>query len=335
MGFSKLCGNEAVKKSLIRAVRQNRISNSYVFEGISGVGKRFCAEIFAGTLVCADENAPCGVCQGCTMAKNNIHPDIIHIEHDEDKASIGVDNIRENIIKEAYIKPYYAKRKVFIIGDGDALSIEAQNAFLKVLEEPPENVTFIICVTKQDKLLDTVLSRSLVLSFFPLSYNEVYNYLIENYGESEHTSLIARLSQGSIGTAVSMLSDENITALFEESINQITMLKNEPAKVREVADFLIKEKESIEKVIDFMLTYIRDCVFVKEGICEKVVYENKLSNMRVFCGNLSKKSLVLAFDRLIEFKVRLTQNLNYDASALETVMRIWEDFHDKSSGHKI
>ena len=84
-----------------------------------------------------------------------------------------------------------------------------------------------------------------------------------------------------------------------------------------------------------MLTFLRDCVFVKSGLENRVIYDNKLSQMRVFTEGVSKKGLVLAFDRLTDFKLRLKQNLNYNASVSETMMRIWEDFHDKGSGHQV
>lgn len=336
MGFDEVFGNAPAKKSLMRALSLNRISNAYVLEGIAGVGKRLAAEVFARGLVCESaENAPCDTCPACRKAKQNGHPDIIHLTNRSGKASIGVDDVREQILNEVYFKPYMAARRVFIIGDGDALSIEAQNALLKVLEEPPSYVTFLICVTKQDKLLDTVLSRSCVIPFFPLPNEEVASYLAAQFGESEKTRLFARLSQGSIGAAVSLASDENTERLFEESIACILRLKKNAANVRETVDFLVNEKEHIGEITDFCQTFLRDCVFVQSGLTHQVIYENKQSEMRVFCDGIRKKSLISAFDRLTEFRLRLKQNLNYNASVSETVMRIWEDFHDKSSGHQI
>ncbi len=335
MGFNELCGNEAARKSLENAVLKDRVSNSYVFEGKNGVGKGLCAEIFAKSLVCEGDTPPCDVCSACKKAMSYNHPDIIYLEKPKDKASIGVDEIREKILGEVYLKPYLAKRRIFIIKDGDILSAEAQNALLKVLEEPPENVTFIICVTSQDKLLSTVLSRSFTVSFSPLSFDEVYKFLSQKYGDSEDTRLIARLSQGSIGEAVSLMADEKSLYLFEESVKNIINLKKDASKARDAADFMIEERENIEKVTDFFLTFIRDCVFVKTGLENLIIYENKLSDMRVFCDGISKKSLILAFGRLNDFKLRLAQNLNYNASVMDTVMHIWEDFHDKGSGHKI
>lgn len=339
MGFDKLYGNEPVKKSLIKALETGHISNSYVFEGIAGVGKRFCADIFAGALVC-ENNAgngvgPCGVCSACVKAASKNHPDIIRLERMSGKTSVGVDEVREQILSEVFLKPYLARRRVFIIGDGDLLSVEAQNALLKVLEEPPEYVTFMICVTGQDNLLATVLSRSCVISFFPLSYEEVSGCLAERFGEGDRVRLSAGLAQGSIGAALNFMSDDRAEKLFEDSVEHMTELSRGAVKVREAADFMIEEKENIGQIIDFMLTFIRDCVFVKYGLEGRVIYDGKLSQMRVFTAGIEKKGLVSAFNRLIDLKLRLKQNLNFNASVSETVMRIWEDFHDKGSGHQI
>ncbi len=336
MSFTEVYGNEAAKKSLKNAILNDRISNSYVIEGIKGVGKKLLAEVFSRALVCESEGEkPCGVCSNCRKAITKNHPDLIYLKKPEDKASIGVEDVREQILTEIHLRPYLAKRRVFLIGDGDAMSVEAQNALLKVLEEPPSYVTFLICVTKQEKLLDTVLSRSQVVSMFPLSADEIETYLDAKNGKNEKHKLFARLAQGSIGTAFSLLTDENTEKLFEESIRAIAALKNREENIHEATSFFIAEKENIQTVIDFCQTFLRDCVFVKTGMDGQVIYENKLSEMRVFIEGIPKRSLVSAFDRLTDFRLRLKQNLNFSASASETVMRIWEDFHDKSSGHQI
>lgn len=338
MGFDKLYGHESVKKSLKKALETGHISNSYVFEGIVGVGKRFCAELFAQALVCEGNDLkgrPCGVCSACVKVASKNHPDIIRLEQTSGKASVGVDDVREQILNEVYLKPYLAQRKVFIIGNGDALSVEAQNALLKVLEEPPEYVTFIICVTEQDKLLTTVLSRSCVVSFFPLSFEEVSGCLEKRFGVDDRVKLFARLSRGSIGIALAFMSEGGTEKLFEASVAHIAALKYDAVKVRDTVDFMIEEKENVTQITDFMLTFLRDCVFIKSGLEKRVIYDSKLSQMRVFTDGISKKRLVSAFDRLVDFKLRLKQNLNYGASVSETVMRLWEDFHDKGSGHSV
>ena len=328
MGFDEIFGNEPAKRNLINAIQNDHISNAYVLEGIQGIGKRLTAEIFARGLVCESRGAvPCDSCSACRKAKSYNHPDIVYLKKTGDKASIGVDDVREQILNEVYLKPYLSSRRVFVIGEGDALSIEAQNALLKILEEPPAYVTFVICVTKQDKLLNTVLSRCSVVAFFPLAYDEVATYLEKRFGANEKLRLCARLSQGSIGVAISLVSDGSTEQLYEDTVQAVLRLKKDACSVREMADFMITEKDRISQVIDFFQTFLRDCVFVKSGMELCVIYENKRSTMHVFCDGISKKGLISAFDRLTDFRLRLKQNLNYHASVSETVMRIWEDFH--------
>lgn len=329
MSFNKLYGHETIKKSLISAVMHDRVSNAYVFEGIEGVGKKLCAKIFAQALVCKKEDAPCGRCQMCIQAKARTLPDIIYVVKDSDKTQIGVDNVREQVIAEAYLKPRFAKRKIFVIEQGDILSDEAQNALLKVLEEPPSYVTFIICVTKKEKLLQTVLSRSQTISFFPLPCDVIENYLLEfTEIKEDEASILAKLSQGSIGTAVALANDEDKKARIEKALTALMNLKKGAQYICEMVDFLTQEKENTTEIIDYLMTFLRDCVMVKTDLSEKVVFSNKLSDMMVFTQDLTKKKLISAFDKLSGLKVSLKQNLKYSATVSETVMRIWEDFHD-------
>ena len=328
MDFSCLYGHEAVKKSLGLAIAQDRISNAYVFEGIEGVGKKLCARIFSQALVCSGENPPCDICPMCIQTTARTLPDIITVIKDEDKTQIGVDNVREQVIKEVYLKPRFAKRKIFIIEQGDILSIDAQNALLKVLEEPPSYVTFIICVTSKEKLLPTVLSRSQIISFFPLSANVIEDYLVSCGNEIDKAKAVSRLSRGSIGTAIELISDSAKIEKIEKTIKCIINLQKNSLAIREMVDFLTEEKENISEILDFSMTFLRDCVFLKTDMAENIIFLEHLSEMRVFTKNLSKKELISAFDKLSGLKISLKQNLNFNATVSEAVMRIWEELHD-------
>ena len=330
MNFSQLYGHETVKRSLELSISQDRISNAYVFEGIEGVGKKLCAKIFSQALVCeSKEDVPCGKCSLCIQAQAMTLPDIIYLKKDKDKASIGVENVRQQIIAEAYLKPRNAGRKVFVIEEGDLLSVEAQNALLKVLEEPPYYVTFIICVTSKEKLLSTVLSRSQTVTFFPLSCDTVAQYLADRGDVApDDIQLISKLSMGSIGTAISLCADNTKKDRMDKSITALINLKKNALRIREMVDFLTEEKENITEIIGYLTTFLRDCVLVKTDLSENVVFSQKVSDMQVFSQDLSKKKLISAFDKLNDLKVKLKQNLNFNATVSETVMRIWEDFHD-------
>ena len=328
MNFSCLYGHETVKKRLGLAITQDKISNAYVFEGTPGVGKKLCAHIFANALVCSGDNPPCGECSFCIQAKAKTLPDIITVEKDSDKTQIGVDNVREQVISEAYIKPRNARRKIFIIEQGDILSTEAQNALLKVLEEPPEYVTFIICVTSKEKLLPTVLSRSQTVSFFPLSLDVVKKYIEENESTDKDAKTIAKLSRGSIGVAKSLISDTTKMERIEKSIKCILDLPKNSLSVRQMTEFFAEEKENITEVIDYCLAFFRDCVLLKTGVSDSIIFSDYISSMRVFTQKLSKKELISAFDILTELKISLGQNLNFNATVSDAVVSIWEELHD-------
>lgn len=333
MLFENLSGHETVIKSLGRANAQDRISNAYVFEGIEGVGKKSCAKIFSQLLVC-ENGTGCGECPMCVQARANTLPDIIYLRKDKDKASVGVDNVREQVIAEVYLKPRNARRKIFIIEQGDDLSVEAQNALLKVLEEPPPYATFIICVTSKEKLLSTVLSRSQVISFFPLSTEVVADYLVKNCGvDAAKATTVAKLSQGSIGIAKELCHNPAKSERIEKSIFALVSLTKNSLRIREMVEFLTEEKENVTEIIDYLMTFLRDCVLVKTNMEDSVVFSHRLSDMRVFTADISKKRLISAFDKLSNLKLKLKQNLNFNATVSETVMRVWEDFHDQSSGH--
>ncbi len=328
MSFSKLYGHETIKNSLANQIERKRISNAYIFEGIEGVGKKLCAQIFAKALVCNGDEVPCNRCSVCYQADAHTLPDIVTLIKDADKTQIGVDNVREQIIKEVYLKPRFSKRKVFIIDNGDILSTEAQNALLKVLEEPPSYVTFIICVTSKEKLLPTVLSRSQTVSFFPLPTDVVERYLKENMPDCEDINLFAKLSRGSIGMAKELSSDSAKKERIEKGIFNLINLKKNALAIRQMVDFLTEEKENISEIIEFCQAFLRDCVFLKTDVEESIIFTNKLSDMKQFSQNLTKKKLIRAFDKLNELKISLRQNLNFNATVSETVMRVWEELHD-------
>lgn len=336
MNFNNILGHEVVKQSLTNDIIKQRISNAYIFEGIEGVGKRLCARIFSCALVCKEVDSPCGKCPICIQAKSGTLPDIVYVTKDKDKASISVDNIREQVISEVYLKPMNASRKIFIIELGDILSTEAQNALLKVLEEPPSYVTFIICVTSKEKLLPTVLSRSQTITFFPVSTDIVCDFLMKTYClEYNDAYSLAKLSGGSIGVAKKLQEDTLKKVRIDKSIALLINLKKNSVCIREMVDFLSEERENIQEIIEYLMTFIRDCIMIKTNLAENTVFLNKVSQIRVFCDDISKKRLVLAFDRLSNLKLKLKQNLNFNATVSETIMRLWEDFHDKSSGHQI
>lgn len=331
LGFQDIYGNERLKERLLRTVRSGNVLNSYVFEGADGIGKKTTADIFAAALLCGErENAPCGQCEICAKTGSHNHPDVIYVRKKKDKATVGIDDVREQVMETVYVKPLLADRKIFIIEDGGALTAGAQNGLLKILEEPPAYAVFLILVPKAGMLLDTVLSRSVVCTFLPLPYAEVYRYFCKHMQKpEEQLQFAARFSQGVIGRGLMLLEDGEYMELYSRTTRFMELLLRSDEAVTDFERFLLDHKDKLDFVIDFMLIFLRDCVLCRLNMEEQVLCRDKLYEIKSVGAAVSKKALVSAMDCVLRYQKRTAANANASVSALELLMSIREEMDDK------
>ena len=136
-GFKDVIGHNDIIQYIQNAVSQDKVSHAYILNGERGSGKKMLADLFAMTLQCEEHTPnPCGECHSCKQAKSGNHPDIIHVTHEKPN-TISVDDIRTQVNNDIVIKPYSSPYKIYIIPEADLLSVQAQNALLKTIEEPP------------------------------------------------------------------------------------------------------------------------------------------------------------------------------------------------------
>ena len=169
-----IIGHEEIREKLANLIKNQKISHAYLFTGKSGIGKRKVAIEFAENMMCTDSclGIACKNCEACKTFYNNGDFNIIEPE----KNIIKVDEIR-GLINEIYLKPTKAKRKCFIINDADLMNESAQNALLKVLEEPPKYASIILIAENKEKLLGTIKSRVIEVAFNPLTENQMEKIL--------------------------------------------------------------------------------------------------------------------------------------------------------------
>lgn len=162
MKLTGLLIGEGVRRRLEASL--GRLSHAYIIGGPDAVGVHTLAEQIAAAYVCTGEgDKPCGACSGCRKVKGDIHPDVIHMSVLEGKREITVDQIRQ-LRAEAYIRPNEAHRKVFVIENAQAMNDNAQNALLKVLEDGPGYLAFLLLTENPQQLLPTIRSRCETLS---------------------------------------------------------------------------------------------------------------------------------------------------------------------------
>ena len=178
-GFKDVVGHRDIIQYIKDAVGQNKVSHAYILNGQRGSGKKMLAKLFAMTLQCeSGEAEPCGECRSCIQANNGNQPDIITVKH-EKPASISVDDVRTQINGDIMIKPYSSPYKVYIVPEADLMTVQAQNAILKTIEEPPEYAVIFLLTENADSLLPTIRSRCVMLKLRNIKDKLVKKYLME------------------------------------------------------------------------------------------------------------------------------------------------------------
>lgn len=204
-----LVGNRRIKESIEALISSERLPHAVIIEGDAGTGKRTLAKYLAKVAVCDSDAPPCCSCRSCHLAEAGTHPDIETVAPEEKKKNITVEQIR-NLRTTAYHSAHTAKRRAFIIEQADTMNVGSQNSLLKVLEEPPSDVLFILVATSAEKLLDTVVSRCLTLSLFPPSADEAVSHLITVHGmaDDEARHLLSE-EKNNIGKVLARINDSN------------------------------------------------------------------------------------------------------------------------------
>ncbi len=164
VSFNNIIGHKDIVKHLQNAIKTEKISHSYIFTGRPGSGKKLIATTYAMTLQCeAGGTEPCQKCDSCKKALGKNHPDIIMVNH-EKSGTISIHEIREQVIHDVAVKPYCSPHKIYIIPDAEMMTVQAQNALLKTIEEPPEYAVIILLTSNIDALLPTIQSSVYVLT---------------------------------------------------------------------------------------------------------------------------------------------------------------------------
>ena len=206
-------GCDRLKESILNLISTKRIPHAVIIDGDAGTGKRSLAKYLAKAFVCKSNNAPCGTCRACHLCDVESHPDIEWIRPEEKKKSVSVEKIRS--LKElSHTSALSANGRVFIIENAETMNLPSQNSLLKVLEEPPANVLFILISDAAGKLLETVVSRCVVFSLFAPSNEIGLKVLTERGFDLENANRALFLEHGNIGKAIlSLESNKNNLAL--------------------------------------------------------------------------------------------------------------------------
>ncbi len=243
-----LVGNSKIALALNNALKEKRLPHAILVEGDIGTGRHTLANYISSAAVCSDDNAPCGVCRNCELQRAGTHPDIMVTAPEENKKNIAVAQIRA-LKGEAYIKPHMASCRVFIIDFADTMNEQSQNALLKVLEEPPGNAVFILIAESKASLLETILSRCIVLTLSNPETDIALDYIFktEDYSKEEILSALESC-QNNIGKTLMLLkgnSDTKTSVAAKEFLEQ--MLRGNNWEMLSVTSLFEKNRVDAER----------------------------------------------------------------------------------------
>lgn len=310
--------HEELMKNLIESVHNGLSSHAYIFEGEKGLMTLEAARLFAAALTCPNTRiSPCGTCQTCVESKANTNPDIIYVRPQKDKKSIGADDMRA-LAEDVAIKPFNSARKVYIIEDGALLTEAAQNTFLKTFEEPPEYAVFIILIDNSVTLLQTILSRFTLIHFPAVSEERISKYILEKYpDENERLPFLVKYCGGIPGTADAVINDETFENLREAAVGKIFSLASKnKSEAFVIQKFLDENKENVNQILDFWLSFMRDAVLMQLGAQEKILNVDKKDTLRDFSAQVNTDVILMMYDRLITAQKMLKRYVNVKGLSL-------------------
>lgn len=291
-------GHSSLIENFKNRCSNGNLSHAQLISGEDGIGKSILAEILGKLILNGDLNRE--------------YVDIINYR--PSKASFGVDDVRE-IIDEVNKKPFEGDKKVIIIHQGNKLTIQAQNALLKTIEDPPTEVYIIILCESLELILDTIKSRCEIYKLTPLTKDELYKYIAikgYDYSEEEKASAIA-FSEGIPGRIDRYFSDTELQELRDKIVDLLLQLtNNEIEAILEKEEQLVSYKQNKEEVINVLSSFIRDILVNKEVYNENlIINRDKIKEIERLTNEMSFKKLNKMILGLQEARKNIKNNVSW------------------------
>ena len=336
--FADIIGQKQMIDHLQNALRTGKASHAYIITGEKESGKEFIARIFAQTLQCTDRHEeygllePCHECHSCIQAESGSNPDIITVTHDKPN-TISVDEVRA-ICDDVVIKPYAGPYKIYIFPDGEKMNIQAQNALLKTLEEPPSYVVMLILTDNLDVFLPTILSRCVVLPMKPAPDDAIKNFLMKEYHTPDYRAdLCVSFARGNVGKAIMLSQNEDFDRMRKQTFGLLQKISRK--ELHEIIDMVkeietpldesgneenVDKKEVISDFLDMLLFFFRDVLVYKATESDGgLIFAGDLSYIRDTAEKCTFEGLNAIVKLITKTRRRIQVNVNPDI-AVEMLM---------------
>ncbi len=313
-GFLTFAGNNEAKERLSACIDGERLPHALLFEGPAGCGKRTLARLTAMAAVCTgagEGGRPCGACPGCRKAASGSHPDILEMGGEGSARSFHIETVRA-LREDAYVLPNEAPRRVFLLAEVQNMTEQAQNALLKILEEPPASALFLLTCENRGQLLDTIRSRLVILTLSGLAQEEAETLLARLLpGTSpEDRRQAALLSGGVVGQALRGLTD-GVYQRVQELVPALAAAVAAPLErpLLRLTGRLEKDREVLPGVLAGLALVFRDALVLRSGGSDSLSIAPGAA--AELAQTLSRERLLRLLDRVRELDDARRHNANY------------------------
>ena len=314
-GFKDIIGHEQIIEHLKNAITMDKVSHAYIINGPEKSGKMMLAEAFAAALQCEKGEAePCLECHSCKQAVGRNQPDILYVRH-EKPGTISVDDIRTQLNNDIVIKPYSSKYKVYIVDEAQKMNVQAQNALLKTIEEPPAYAIIILLTTNADSFLPTILSRCVTLNIKAVADEVIKKFLMKEYRIPDYQAEVCvAFAQGNVGKAIALASSEDFNELKAGAIQLIKRLDDiELYEMTEAVKQISEYKLEINDYFDLMMIWYRDVLYYKATKdVNKLIFKDEVYDIKRQAEQSSYNGIETILEALQKAQVCLYSYVNFD-----------------------
>ena len=331
MNFSSVRWQEETVANLKKNISENTFSHAVLFCGETASCINLAHACADGLLCEASSGEACGLCPSCAKTKIGSHPDKIVIR--TDKASLGIDSVRD-CINEMYIRPYSDTKKIFIFEEGSKLTKAAQNALLKILENPPDYGVIIIAVQKEEDLLPTVISRLKRYNLRIPTAVEVGRFLAEKYPEKREIAMFCgKFCEGRPFDAEELLNCDGDFDFRKRLVIFFNKLAGkEKSAVFDFANYIVERKNEFDTFVMYMQTILHDLILIKQGIKnDSIINSDMIPALSKLSEYLTSQMISKTTENLTEAKRRIQQNASFMLTINNFLLNTREVLHDRNS----
>ncbi len=308
MSFASLTGHDAVIRLLKGQIRQGRIPHTALWVGPSGIGKAALARAFAKALECAQptkDGDACDACDSCRKIEQGTSPDFLTVGPESENGQIGIDQIRklENWMS---LTPHSGKWKIGVLDQAEAMTDQAANACLKMLEEPPASSLFILLTTAPNRLLPTIVSRCHRLRLSPQGVDSVAVYLREKEKvEPAMAQMVAVASSGRLGMALDFLRTDHLQERNKNLDQMIQAIQRGDIEIP-VAKL---SRDKISENLEWYAAWLRDRLILQlQGDPSWIIHQDRMQELRAASKTLSTEALLQRLDRVYAVEQAIKKN---------------------------